>query len=394
MALRGTLDNLGLAGVFQLIGQNSRHGVLTVEHGAEQMNLFFSGGQLVRTEGTGKSREEGVGALLVAAQILDEAQLQTALAACGAQQLRLCDVLLGEGVVDGATLGKFAALHSTEAVQRAFAWQTGSYAFLPAPGPIAGSHPGLRADHLLMQALQALDAWPALQARVPHFQAVYGVARSLEDYLITQSMAKQTALKSDFDDAFGFGDAAVAEADGGEAQQTGALSHNDRLLYGLVDGHKDVQALIDLSGLGAFAAVTSLVALMDAQLVVQTERISSRASSLDPVTLDHAPRAVPWRWRHGVPAALQGAFVAAALALFVLARPAPAPSASLSFTPQPEFRLTWQHQAVTLMDGLEVVRAQQRSYPQRLPPSLTQGSTAPLYAPRGAGYRLRRPLMP
>jgi hypothetical protein len=390
VALRGTLEHLGLAGVFQLIGQNNRHGVLTVEHGAEQMNLFFAGGQLVRTEGTGKSREEAFGALLVAAQILDEAQLQGALAARSPQEPRLYDVLLG--TLNAPTLSKFAALHSTEAVQRAFGWQTGSYAFLPAPEPLAGNHPGLRADHLLMEALQALDAWPALQAKVPHLHGVYGVARSLEDYLISQSMAKETAIKSDFDDAFGFGDSAVADAEG--ASHTVGLSHNDRLVYGLVDGIRDVQTLIDLSGLGTYRALTSLTALMDAQLVVQTEQISVRPSARDTVVLAAAPRAVRWRLSHLAPLALKGAFVAAALWLLAPPWQPPAPTWPHPFAPQPAFRLTWQQQAVTLMEHLEVVRARQGAYPQTLKPPLPQGSTVPLYAPTGAGYRLRRPLMP
>lgn len=399
MALRGTLEHLGLAGVLQLIGHNARHGVLTIEHGEEQMNLFFDAGLLVRADGTADSREERVIDRLVAAQLLPHAAVQAA-QDLGLRGSQVQEHLVAQGAMTLADLRRFAALHSTEAVYRAIAWSSGSYAFLPAKAPPQASHGGLKSEHLLMEGLRAQDLWPTLRARVPNTQVVFEVCRSLEDYLVTQSMGTQAALKDDFADGFGFEDLNDAQAQAPSAA-SGALQHNDRLIYGLVDGVRDVQGILACSGLTAVDAIAALVALLDAQLLAPTQREAPAAAGRATAVLAQAPATWRWRFAHVAPAAWRAGFVAAGLALTVgqaahhklasLRGPVPATSGTQA---DAQARFTWQNHAPALMDELELVRARTGSYPKALPTGAMRHDAAALYASEGEGYRLRRPLVP
>ncbi len=378
MALRGTLEHLGLASVVQLIGQNARHGVLTIEHDAEHLNLCFNAGQLVRADGTNDNKEDRIGERLVAADLISAQDLHQAAEQGG----RLQQALLRMGKVDAAVLGRCAALHSTEAVHRAFTWTTGSYAFSPSPQAPIGGHPGLRAEHLLMEALRALDTWPALRARVPNDYGVYKVTRSLEDYLATQAMGRDTSAKNDFDDSFGFEELAAQGSSSGSAEP---LTRADRLVYGLIDGKKDLHAVIGQSGLTAFDATAALVALLDAQLVTLAERVTSQPLPRDTLVLAAAPRRLSWRLTHVGPWALKAAYVAAALALWMFVR-----QGDLAQGTHAGQRFSWANEAPHIMQQLELTRAQVGAYPEALPADITHSGTAPLYAREGAGYRLRR----
>jgi hypothetical protein len=394
MALRGTVDNFGLAGVFQLIGQTSRHGVLTVDYLAEQVNLFFAGGQLVRVEGTGQGREELLGGMLVRAQVIDQQQLQHAISQGEQQHLRPLELLMTGGLVDAATVAQFAHLHSTETVHRIFAWRHGNYAFLPATSAPAAAHPAIRAEHLLMEALSQADAWPTLRQRVPHFQLVFSVVRSLEDYLVTASMRQSTRLKSELDDAFDLG-----EDDGAsQSDDTGGISHAERTLYALIDGERDVQQLIDQSRLGTFGTVRALAALVDAELIKQSVLQQPRP------TLQHAPPTqtrpvhLALGWRHLAGHGLRLAACSLALLALVCSGRSPwqpAPPTSLSFVAQPLERLIWDAQAPAIMQALEVYKAQTGSYPTSLVSLTFPGRrNVGWYRQEGVSYRLRRPFQP
>jgi hypothetical protein len=380
MALRGTLENLGLAGVLQLIAQSSRHGVLTVEHGAEQVSLFFAQGALVRTEGTGRHREEAQAGLLVRARVLTDAQLEAALAQRASTGERIWDVLAAMQLAHPDTLAQFARLHSTETVCRLMTLNEGAYALSTTTDQPRGQHPGLRADHLLMEALRQADTWPILRARVPHLHGVYRVARSLEDYLITQAVAPAPASP----DAFDF---SMDEGPGQEPEHVGNLNHADRTVFGLVDGQRDVQALVDLSRLGAFAVVEALVHLLDAGLVAVVEVSTRQRTEASVVS---APPRAPVRLVHLAAHAGRWAYaaaMAAALASTWIHRGHdPALEGAQS-------QLRWQQVAPNAAQALEVARARTGHYP-----SGQAWKAAPLapawYTTDGERYSLRPPSAP
>lgn len=277
MALRGTLEEFGLANVFQIIGQTSKTGTLLMRDRDEEVKLHFDAGCIVRCEASRRQRSELLGTMLRRAEAITEAQLTEALEKQKVTHKRLGDCLIAMGAITSADLQEFARLQTSETVFRVFLWRDGSYEFMATTAPVP-NHPPIKAESLLMEGFRQIDDWPAIRKRLTSYAATFTTLQNLDELLATAAASEVDSIASA---ALGDKSAAKASEDsfddfnlGGNAEEAAKakgplanIEYKERLVYSLIQPGRDVQKLIDVSRLGEFETCRALLNLIDAGII-------------------------------------------------------------------------------------------------------------------------------
>jgi|RhiMethySRZTD1v2_1073278.scaffolds.fasta_scaffold28734_5 hypothetical protein len=258
MALQGTLKDFSLADIFQLIGIQKKTGVLTLKNDQETVTVAFADGQVVGADSTLRRLEDRLGTVLVKSGRLTEAQLQDALRQQRSTMKRLGAILVEGQFVDGAGLSEALQVQISQLVYRLFRWTSGSYHFsqetrvdddreLISP---------MSAESILMEGARILDEWPMVEKGIHSMQAVWRHA----NVEIARS-------------------AAAAGGSDGEAAGAVTLSDTERMVYGLVDGKRPVQEIVDRSALSEFETCRTMFELISRQLLEEVRQAAPRASA-------------------------------------------------------------------------------------------------------------------
>ena len=97
MALTGTLKDFGIAEILQLIGQQSKSGVLHLKARADEIHVVMWHGSVVSAEYAGRKARDKLGNMLVRADLITDAQLEEALSVQKRTLRRLGDILVELG---------------------------------------------------------------------------------------------------------------------------------------------------------------------------------------------------------------------------------------------------------------------------------------------------------
>ena len=249
MALKGSLADFGIAEILQLIGTQQKTGVLHVEGtGEEAVQIYFSGGRIIRCDVSRRDKRDLLGAMLLAAGVIDRGQLNAALKGQKKSLKRVGDVLVEMKAVSPEVLLEFTDLQTRETLYRLFEWTEGSYRFEGKPPNFArpvGSP--MACDAVLMEGFRLLDEWPLVRARISNYDTVFRRVKELEE-----AETEAEALERILDDAFSeFVDAPPsAPRKRGATGAARNLGRAERRVLALVDGKRTVRALIDQSRLG------------------------------------------------------------------------------------------------------------------------------------------------
>ena len=281
MALQGTLQDFSLADIFQLIGIQKKTGVLTLKNDQETVTVAFADGAVVGADSTVRRIEDRLGTVLVKSGRLSDAQLQDALRQQRSTHKRLGTILVEGQFLDANGLSEALQVQISQLVYRLFRWTAGSYQFnqearadddreLVSP---------MSAESILMEGARILDEWPMVEKGIRSLNAVWRHANV--------EIAKT-------------GRAAAAGSDD-EAAGSVTLNDTERLVYGLVDGKRPVQEIVDRSALSEFETCRTLYELISRQLLEEV-RVAPAPSAKAPSSAA-APQARPARVRtgHGAP---------------------------------------------------------------------------------------------
>jgi len=250
VALHGDLRDFGIAEVFQLIGQQRKTGALEINGEGSSICIFFDQGRVVRG---GPVNSESVGAplatQLMRSGYLTREQLEKLERESERSAKPISALLLGEGLVDSATLEEVQFLLTRETVFDVMRRKSGDFHFTAK----AVSHDTkpehlLGAEQILMDGLRMLDEWQTFVAIVPSEDIVFRRVGDLE------SVRALTA---------GDGDARLGSA--------------ERVLQ-LVDGRLNVRRIIDLSRIGTFEATRALAELREAGIIDEIAGLRRRPS--------------------------------------------------------------------------------------------------------------------
>jgi hypothetical protein len=257
MALKGTLKDFGIADILQLIGQQQKTGLLNLRQKQETVVVAFKDGSIVRAESGTRSRKELIGAMLVRAGVISEAQLEAALEGQKRTLQRLGDVLVSQNALTEDKFKEMVHLQTEETLFKLFAWKTGSYAFdqgevLDADSTVTP----LRAESVLMEGFRRVDEWPAIRKRITSHLMTF---QRLKD--LPAGSASDVDFETALDDAF-------AEKTGErkravDRSEFRSLGDNERRVFALVAKSRTFQQIADLSCLGEFETGKALCNLVN-----------------------------------------------------------------------------------------------------------------------------------
>lgn len=155
MAVEGTLERFRLPEILQVISQQRKTGILTVQGADDIIAVSFLEGRIVAADSLTETTESGLGAILVEQGRVTEEELRASVARSDAQGERLADRLVEEGRVDREGLLEALRLQTLRLLLALLDWRVGEFKFYG--GDEVSYEEGFRSigvDELLLQAIE------------------------------------------------------------------------------------------------------------------------------------------------------------------------------------------------------------------------------------------------
>ena len=243
MAIKGSLKEASLPDVIQLLYLGRRTGCLAVADRQNLGHIFFEEGKI--SYASIVNRRDRLGDMLVRNGRITPEQLRDAVDRQDAvREQRLGEILVGLGALTRQELDDYVRLQIEEAVYYLFTWTTGTFNFE------AGVRPdqqdflvSINPEWLLLEGARRVDEWSLIEKKIPSF-----------DLIFTVDMARVEAAAAPLSDA-------------------------ERQLLPLLDGSRDVQQLVDETGLVEFTVGQALFGLITAGFA---HRTGTSASTITP----------------------------------------------------------------------------------------------------------------
>jgi Flp pilus assembly protein TadD len=234
MAIKGSLKEASLPDVIQLLHLGRRTGCLAVADRQSFGSIYFDEGYIVYASLV--NRRDRLGDLLVRSGRVTAAQLQAAVD----RQADLRDRKLGELLVQAGHLTReeletYMRLQIEEAVYTLFTWSQGTFNFEAAVRPDGEDFlVRISPEFLLLEGARRVDEWSLIEAKIPSLDVIF-------------------------------------TADLGHARASGLpLSDEQERLLPLLDGTRDVAAVIEQTGLSEFEAGKAIYGLITSGIVHRT----------------------------------------------------------------------------------------------------------------------------
>lgn len=285
MSLKGTLKDFGIADILQLIGQQQKTGTLYLNNGAQEVQIGFRDGSIVKVESITRKRKDLIGTMLVRAELITDTQLEAALATQRRTLKRLGDVLVSSGFLTTEKFQQMMQLQATETLYKLFTWKAGTYEFKQEQVELdADAITPLRAESVLMEGFRMVDEWPVIRKKISRQDMTFERLRALPE-APPPAAGPPPASDDPFDVAL---EKVASEVKGGEFKNIGDTER--RVFEEIVLG-RDLRKLIDIGGLGEFETCKALLNLINAGFVrplypdgeapsEEAERLSARLGGM------------------------------------------------------------------------------------------------------------------
>ena len=351
MALNGTLKDFGIADIFQLIGQQTKTGVLHLKSREEEVHIAFSNGAIVRADSASRQQRDLLGSMLLNGGLIDASQLEESLEVQRRTLQRLGDILLEKRFIQPAQLKEMYQLQVTETIYALFGWKSGTYEFEQGAVEFdAEMITPIRSESVLMEGFRRVDEWPSIRRALSSRRLSFERLKPLPAGTIGSDDEDGS-----FDEVFGGNGKPAKRADGP------AVSRSERLVFELAKPFVTAEQIGDRSRLGEFESQKALLGLINAgylkvhaaQVLLSPESVRGSVSSVK----DHAAR---WIARLVVTALV---VVVIGLLAYLLdaQRVAGSDEATLSDAAAEHLLATAQRQR--LADALAVYRLEKGNYP-------------------------------
>lgn len=227
MAIEGSLADVGLADICQLLSLGRKTGCLTVTDRSNFGYVYFENGHVIYASIL--NRPDRLGDILVKNGVIQPEDLSRAMEEQGREsQKRLGEILVELESLSREDLEKWVGIQVQEAVYHLFSWNEGSFHFKPGEVPDEDQVflVELGTDGLLLEGARRMDEWSVIEGEVHSLDLVFKLSRD------------------------------PLEADGVH------LTGNQEKLVPLLDGTRTVRQLIDESGLVEFETGKALYELV------------------------------------------------------------------------------------------------------------------------------------
>jgi hypothetical protein len=166
MAVEGTLDLFKLPEILQLISQQKKTGILTVQGQQDIVAISFLNGRIVAADALSQTLEEGLAQVLVKEGMISASDLHRAAAEHQSSGGRLIDILVERRYLERAQLLEALRLQTSRLLEQLLRWNEGDFKFYS--GDEVSYEEGfdpISVEELLINAMPALQAAPPLPAR-------------------------------------------------------------------------------------------------------------------------------------------------------------------------------------------------------------------------------------
>ncbi len=228
MAIKGSLKEASLPDVIQLLFLGRRTGCLALADRHNFGTIYFEEGHIVYAAIV--NRRDRLGDILVKSGRLAPDTLQEAIARQEADRgHKLGEILVEIGALRREELESYMRLQIEEAVYYLFTWVSGTFNFEAGVSPEQEDFlVRINPEFLLLEGARRVDEWSLIEKKIPSFDLIFAV------------------------------DPAHIGESGPE------LSNAQHRLVSLLDGTRDVQAVIEESGLVEFEVGKALFGLISA----------------------------------------------------------------------------------------------------------------------------------
>lgn len=228
MAIKGSLREASLPDVLQLLAMGQKTGCLSVAHRGSFGSIYFDRGRIAYAAIV--NRRDRLGDILVGSGLVERGVLDEVVREQGERpDYRLGDLLVERGIVAREVLDRHIRMQIEEAVYHLFTWTDGTFNFEPELRPeqedlLVSINP----ESLLLEGARRVDEWGLIEKKVSSFDLIFAADRQHLE----------------------------------ERQPT--LTPEQELLLPLMDGRRDVDDLVDASGLVEFEVGKALYGLVTA----------------------------------------------------------------------------------------------------------------------------------
>jgi hypothetical protein len=174
MAVEGTLDLFKLPEILQLVSQQKKTGILTVQGQQDIVAISFLNGRIVAADALNQTLEEGLSQVLLQEGMISAPDLGRAAAEHQSSGVRLIDLLVERRYIERAQLLEALRLQTYRLLQQLLRWNQGDFKFYSGDEVSyeEGFVPISVEDLLLNSAAFAPEASPAVAAPAPRPQPV------------------------------------------------------------------------------------------------------------------------------------------------------------------------------------------------------------------------------
>jgi tetratricopeptide (TPR) repeat protein len=235
MAIEGSLADVSLADICQLLSLGRKTGCLTITDRSDFGYIFFKAGRVIHASVL--NRPDRLGELLVKNGVIQEEDLAAAVEAQQQKgQARLGEILVTRGALSREEVERWITVQIEEAVYHLFTWNKGSFYFNPDETPDEKKVflVSLNADRLLMEGARRVDEWSLIERKIPSLNLIFKIVRDPQE------------------------------------QDEVQLSGNQEKLIPLLNGRRTVSDLVEESGLVEFETGKALYELIQAGFVHET----------------------------------------------------------------------------------------------------------------------------
>src|SRR5919202_475716 len=233
MAIRGSLKEASLPDVLQLLAMGKKTGCLSVTDRNNFGYVYFDKGRICYASIV--NRRDRLGDILVKGGMIAQSQLDAAVEMQGRQRdKRLGEILVSMGAITREDLHQQMRVQIEEAVYFLFTWSQGTFNFEADIRPEEQDFlVAINPESLLLEGARRVDERSLIEKKVPSFDVVFDLDR------------------------------------GRLAQTEGVLTTEQESILPLIDGRRDVAALVDESGLGEFDVGKALYGLAAAGFLIR-----------------------------------------------------------------------------------------------------------------------------
>jgi tetratricopeptide (TPR) repeat protein len=175
MAIKGSLKEASLPDVIQLLFLGRRTGCLAVADRQNFGTIYFDDGQIVYA--TIVNRRDRIGDLLLRAKRITPEQLHAAVDVQEqARDRRLGEILVEQGALTQDELDEYMRIQIEEAVYFLFTWTAGTFNFEAGVQPERQDfRVRLNPEYLLLEGARRVDEWSLIQKKIPSFDLIFSV---------------------------------------------------------------------------------------------------------------------------------------------------------------------------------------------------------------------------